>query len=454
VAQVQKNSGTTNGVTSIVTSLGSATTAGNSILLMVSSAGTLSTPAGFTSRSPQVNIQGCYLFEKLVASGNATDTPSMTQGGAYNAVWFIAEYSGITAFRTSNGSSSTNNGAGSYATPGITPVAGNTLFVAYMGITGSNATTTTFGAGEPSSWTNSFTGQQSLLRPGSASAGQDSLAGGWATFQVNATGSTAYSTAASYTLPTAGLGNPHRIIAAYAHAAGPLAYTMPATTGTLTASGQANKLARSRDMNAVNGTLTLSGPTVNLIYSGAGPKLMPGGIGFLSASGQAATLARSRKMPSVNGTLTLSGQTAGLRGVRKTAGGLGILTLGGQTSRLVRSRLFPAGLGTLTLSGPVVNLIKSGGGPKTLPGGIGFPLLGGQQAILRYARKMPALTGTLTASGKPVTLTYVAFEGDIVMPVSAGVLAMSGHPAFLDVTRVAPKTMKLQFGRKVYLRRW
>jgi hypothetical protein len=114
----------------------------------------------------------------------------------------------------------------------------------------------------------------------------------------------------------------------------------------------------------------------------------------------------------------------------------------------------PAVNGTLTLAGPVVNLIKSGSGPKTLPAGLGFPLLGGQQAILRYARKMPALTGTLTATGKLVVLTYVPFEGDIVMPVSAGVLAMAGHPAFLDVTRAAPKTMKLQFGRKVYLRRW
>jgi hypothetical protein len=453
VAQVQQNSGTANGVTTITPTLPGATTAGNSIVLMVSSAGTLSTPAGFTSRSPQVNLQGCYLFDKLVASGNATDTPTMTQGGAYNATWLIAEYSGITAFKTSNGNNSSFVGTGSpISGPSITPTAGNVLIVTYMAATAPN-TSTTFFAGDPQSWTNSFTGEQSILRPGSAGAGRDSLAGGWATRQVAANGSTAYSTTAMFN-SSSGTAAPHNIIVAYTHSTGPTAYTMPAVNGTLTASGQVNKLARSRDMDAVNGTLTLSGPTVNLIYSGAGPKTMPGGIGFLSASGQTATLARSRKMASVNGTLTLSGQTAGLRGARKTAGGLGILTLGGQANRLARSRLFPAGLGTLTLAGPVVNLIKSGGGPKTLPAGLGFPLLGGQQAILRYARKMPALTGTLTATGKLVVLTYVPFEGDIVMPVSAGVLAMSGYPAFLDVTRVAPKTMKLQFGRKVYLRRW
>ena len=452
MAQVQRNSGTTNGVTTITPTLPGATTAGNSIVLMVSSAGTLSTPAGFTSRSPQVNMQGCYLFDKLVASGNATDTPSLTQGGAYNATWLIAEYSGITAFKTSNGNNSGFVSNGSISGASVTPTAGNVLLVAYMGLSNPNAAQT-FAAGDPQSWTNSFTGEQSILRTGTAGAGRDSMAAGWATRQVAANGSTAYSTAASFT-STSGTGAPHQIISAYAHSTGPTAYTMPAVNGVLTASGQVNKLARSRDMDAVNGTLTLAGPTVNLIYSGAGPKSMPGGIGFLTASGRAATLARSRKMASVNGTLTLSGQATGLRIARKTAGGLGILTLGGQTNRLARSRKMLSVNGTLTLAGPVVNLIKSGGGPKTLPAGLGFPLLEGKQAILRYARKMPVLTGTLTATGKMVVLTYVPFEGDIVMPVSAGVLAMAGHPAFLDVTRAAPKTMKLHFGRKVYLRRW
>ena len=451
MAQVQRNSGTTNGVTTITPTLPGATTAGNSIVLMVSSAGTLSTPAGFTSRSPQVNMQGCYLFDKLVASGNATDTPSLTQGGAYNATWLIAEYSGITAFVTSNGSNAALGASSPTSTASVTPSAGNRLLVAYMSISG-NGAATTFAAGDPQSWTNSFTGEQSIPRTGTAGAGRDSMTSGWATCQVAANGSTAYSTAASWAC--SGTGAPHHIISAYAHSTGPTAYTMPAVNGALTASGQVNRLARSRDMDAVNGTLTLAGPAVNLIYSGAGPKSMPGGIGFLTASGRAATLARSRKMASVNGTLTLSGQATGLRIARKTAGGLGILTLGGQTNRLARSRKMLSVNGTLTLAGPVVNLIKSGGGPKTLPAGLGFPLLEGKQAILRYARKMPVLTGTLTATGKMVVLTYVPFEGDIVMPVSAGVLAMAGHPAFLDVTRAAPKTMKLHFGRKVYLRRW
>jgi hypothetical protein len=235
---------------------------------------------------------------------------------------------------------------------------------------------------------------------------------------------------------------------------GPAAYTMPAVNGTLTEAGQVARLARSRLFPAVNGTLTLAGPTVNLIYSGAGSKSMPGGIGFPTLSGQAATLRRTRVMPAVQGTLTLSGQTAGLRGSRKTAGGVGILTLGGQANRLAYAQKQAAGKGQLTLAGPVVNLIYSGSGAKVLPAGLGFPLLGGQQAILRYARKMAASRGTLLTSGQAATLTYVAFEGDIVMPVSAGVLMMAGREASLNVRRAAQEVGKLEFGRKVYLRRW
>lgn len=214
-ALVQSNSGANNGVTNLTPTLPGATTAGNTIILMVSSAGTISTPSGFTSRSPQVNIQGCYFFEKLVASGNSSDLPTMAQGGAYNGSWFIAEYSGITAYKTSNGSNSTfvlNGSMG--ATPSLTPTAGNTLIIAYFGITATNPIIT-YAAGDPQSWTNSFTGQASQQLAGVSGTGRDGMANGWATLQVTANGSTSYSTAASATV-SGGSSNPHRIIAAYA----------------------------------------------------------------------------------------------------------------------------------------------------------------------------------------------------------------------------------------------
>lgn len=214
---VQSNSGANNGVTNLVPTLPGATTAGNAIILMVSSAGTLSTPSGFISRNPQVNIQGCYFFEKLSASGNSTDTPTMVQGGTFNGSWFIAEYSGITSFKTSNGSNSTGVANGSMgATPSLTPAAGDTLIFAYFGISAS--TIASYTAGDPTSWTNSFTGQASLQLAGVSGSGRDGMANGWATRQVTANGSTSYSTAASATVSTS-TSNPHRIIVAYAHSA-------------------------------------------------------------------------------------------------------------------------------------------------------------------------------------------------------------------------------------------
>jgi hypothetical protein len=235
---------------------------------------------------------------------------------------------------------------------------------------------------------------------------------------------------------------------------GAAAYTMPATTGTLTEAGQIVRLARSRLVPFTSGTLTLAGPTVNLIYSGAGSKSMPGGLGFPRIDGQAAILRRTRIMPAVTGTLTLAGQIADLDADRKTAGGQGILTLAGQANRLAYGRKGAAGKGQLTLAGPVVNLIYSAAGAKVLPAGLGFPVLSGRTAVLRYSRIMSADVNVAIMGGRPATLTYTAVEGDIVMPVSAGVLRMAGQSAFLDVTRIPPKPMELKFSRKVYLRRW
>ena len=81
----------------------------------------------------------------------------------------------------------------------------------------------------------------------------------------------------------------------------------------------------------------------------------------------------------------------------------------------------------LTLAGPVVNLIYSGAGAKVLPAGLGFPALSGRTAVLRYSHIMPATVSMAALGGQPATLTYTAVEGDIVMPVSAGVLRMAGQ---------------------------
>jgi hypothetical protein len=423
-----------------------APTSGNLIVLCFASDDYNGTPnAGWTQSTgmEQQTFHGGYIWWRI---SNGSNPPGgYTIGSATVSSWVLCEFSGVDAapYDISNGQFASSS-ANTYTTPSIVPTTGNRLLVAV--IRGSNSSANL--SVDLTTWLNSFT---HVATSGQASGVATVISLAYRLVAGNSV--TSYSSGATYpsSTPQARSG---LIISFKEGAGGVTNYSTAGGLGTLTASGQAAKLARSRDMDAVNGTLTLSGPTVNLIYSGAGPKSMAGGIGFLSASGQAATLARSRKMASVNGTLTLSGQTAGLRGARKMASGVGILTLDGQANRLARSRKMISVNGTLTLSGPVVNLIKSGGGPKTLPAGLGFPLLGGQQAILRYTRKMPALTGTLTATGKLVVLIYVPFEGDIVMPASAGVLMMAGREASLNVRRAVQEVGKLEFGRKVYLRRW
>jgi hypothetical protein len=211
---IQKNGGTVGNNASIVTSLPSGTTAGNTILIFAQGTGTISTPSGFTSRSPQVALQGFYLFEKLVATGNASDTPTLTMSGAYTATWNIVEYSNITGFDTSSGNNSASASNGVHNTPSITPASGNKRLMA--GIAGWSAATgpITWTSGDPQGWTNSFTGQQSFNTPGAASpANQSPLASGFADRLVKTVGAS-YSTAAMVSnVPNSRA--PTSIIAAY-----------------------------------------------------------------------------------------------------------------------------------------------------------------------------------------------------------------------------------------------
>jgi hypothetical protein len=452
---VQSNGGTGAASSSFSPTLGSAISAGNLVVLMVTANNVPSgTNAGWTKStgmSPVANAQGMLWW--FIGTAGQT-IPSVTFAGASTYAWRVAEYAGpfnASPYETSAGAA-TNGIFTTIATPSITPTAAqNYLLVAGLGGQCGDAqwniASVTVG-----SLTNSFVNatqqfRQAIVEAQLACQASRVVTAASGSYSTTGTPSTATTTSSG----SCSIG----LTIAFKRGTGGTNYTMPAVNGTLTTGGQIARLARSRDMDAVNGTLTLAGPTVNLIYSGAGPKTMPGGIGVATLSGQAAILRRTRIMPSAQATLTASGQTASLRLTHKTAGGQGILTLAGQANRLVYARKPTAGKGQLTLAGPVVNLIYSGSGAKVLPAGLGFPVLSGQTAVLRYIRKMPAAVSMVTLGGQSAFLTYTQVtHRDILMPASAGVLAMAGQSAFLDVTRIPPKTMKLQFGRKVYLRRW
>ena len=472
MAQVQKNSGAVNGVTSIVTSLGSATTAGNSILLMVTSAGTLSTPAGFTSRSPQVNLLGQYLFDKLVASGNSTDTPTLTQGGAYNATWQIVEYSGITGFVTSSGSTTSFNELPPNTTASITPTTGNRLLVAFASLLGSGSSTI-FTAGDPTDWTNSFTGEQSSYAPYTSGAGRDALAGGWASRQVTTAGATAYSTDYSWT-PFAALPATTNIIAAYTHTAGGTAYILAAAAGTLTLSGQAatlsygrnTKLAaslgtltlsgqtaallygRNRTITAGLGTITMLAPAIGLTYSQSTNKTMPAGIGFMRLDGQPVTFKLTyRPIACGLGTLTLAGQIVALRYGRSTGTSTGTLTLAGQAMAWKRSYGVRAEPGVITLSGQAA--LTRG---RKMTAAHGVVTLTGQAVLLKRGRGLGAAVGTITLSGKPVNLNHLIKLHHRMQVVPSTIYLSS---PWLEMGRSGTEQPgRLIYGQTVVLKKW
>jgi len=80
--------------------------------------------------------------------------------------------------------------------------------------------------------------------------------------------------------------------------------------GILTLAGQTNRLSYARKPTAGKGQLTLAGPVVNLIYSGAGAKVLPAGLGFPVLSGRTAVLRYSRIMPAAVSMVTVNSQMA------------------------------------------------------------------------------------------------------------------------------------------------
>jgi hypothetical protein len=309
---VQSNGGTGAASSSFSATLGSAITAGNLVVIMVTAN---NVPSGAntgwtksTGMSPVANAQGLLW-------------------------WFI--------------------GTAGQAIPSITPTAGqNYLLVAGIGgqdaATSWNVASVTIG-----SLTNSFVNVTQQFRQASAEAHIACQAS-----RVITSASGSYTTTGTPSTTAVG-GGSCRIgcTIAFKRGTGATNYTMPAATGTLTPAGQTVALRAARKTVAGLGTLTLAGQAAALR---AGRKTVAG-LGTLTLSGRAAVLARSRKMPAVTGTLTLAGPVVNLiysgAGSKVLPAGIGFLALGGQAAVLRRTRKMPVTPGTLTLSGRVVDLV-------------------------------------------------------------------------------------------------
>lgn len=172
---------------------GSATTAGNLVVLCFAADdynGTVS--AGWTQSAEmeQQTFHGGYVWWCI--SAGQTIMPSFVLGSATTSAWVLTEWSGVDAspYDISQGQLAQSSG-GSYTSDVIVPSVGERLLVAAFG--GSAAGTQDI-SGAYSAWTNSFTGVDSV----GWATGSARVSMGVGYRLVTGDGSTSFSTGANY----------------------------------------------------------------------------------------------------------------------------------------------------------------------------------------------------------------------------------------------------------------
>lgn len=240
---LQQASGTFTG-TSFTPTLPATSSAANCVVLIVAGNTTVTTPAGWTLRTSQVNQMGHYLWDRQgVALASVAVSNSAGQG-----TWWIAEIAGGSYQNASSVNAASN--ATTYVTPSLTPTAGVRTLIASLGST--HATT----ARTISGWTNSFVEVADVCQatadfPMQGVAVRDDLT-------VN--GSTAYSTTGTYSLSNGGRS---AIIASYVTTAAPAN-----VTGTLNAAVPKVTSSIAGAAGSITGTLSAALPKVTASLPG------------------------------------------------------------------------------------------------------------------------------------------------------------------------------------------
>lgn len=196
---LQQASGTFNGA-SFTATLPAASSASNTVVVIIGADTTVTTPASWALRTSQVNEMAHYLYDRAGVSLTSVSFTTATGPGT----WWIFEVNGA---HVSSSSANNVNQASSYNTPNLTPTAGTRTLVASIGSLHNAATRTVSG------WTSSFVEQVDVC----ATVTAFPQAGGAALVDQTVNGSTAYSTTATYSLPST---SKSAIIAAYASSAG------------------------------------------------------------------------------------------------------------------------------------------------------------------------------------------------------------------------------------------
>jgi hypothetical protein len=141
---------------------------------------------------------------------------------------------------------------------------------------------------------------------------------------------------------------------------------LAAEAGAYALTGQDASLLLNRLLSADAGSVALTGYDVTLTYTPTGGYTLSAESGSFTLAGSDASLLMGRKLAAESGSITLDGQAASLLFNRLLASDAGTFTVAGADADLLRDYKLAAGAGSITLSGQSVTLDYSG---EVLPDG-------------------------------------------------------------------------------------
>lgn len=389
---IQQATGQFNGNAPFTVALPAASSAANTVIVVIAGNAAIATPTGFTLRTSQVNWMGHYLWDR---AGGGTSY-SFTANG--QGIWWMAEVTG--AYDTAQSANNTATGT-TYTSPSITPAAGTRTLIGSLGsIQPGTPRTVTFSAG----WTEQFDGFVTAGDyPSHALAVRESPGG------------TAYTFTGTF---SAGTGGRSAIIASYVSGDAGTALSWTANFA-----GAGSLSATSNPALVKAGALSGSGALVGALKPGFAKSAALAGAGSLTVTLTPSTTAQGM----LTGTGALAGALAPNTQITATLNGTGQLTatLAGTTQHQWTATLQGEGALTATLTkGITIHHVFNGNGDQT-------------------ATLAPTLTisATLTGTG---TLTD-AQEPNMAQPSPDwGLVLLKWAGTYLDGTPCAGR-LKLAF---------
>lgn len=179
-------------------------------------------------------------------------------------------------------------------------------------------------------------------------------------------------------------------------------YSLVATVGAFTLSGQSSQLLWGHLQPADVTTFALNGVSAATLY---GPKVVTS-VGTFTLAGVAANLRKTSILATAVGPFTLSGQAVVLKVGHRVAPDTGVYILNGVAATLtytpVGGYTLPVTVGVFSLSGQPANLYHN----DVLDDGIGTFVLSGLATGLQVGYRLSASVGTFVVNGLPVILDY------------------------------------------------